>query len=333
MKRFFVLVLLALTIWGCGDEGIENVLDPQSVPGAPAQTDVVTEIPPYIQAFLFDRFGSREELIDRLIDLDRNDKTVDSEFMANWLLRVISQMDQQRTYYQKYINAGGVAVVGNADMPDRYFIAAKNIILQMTSKHPEIREKLFPRNSGFYMVITSSTAVYWELPENLFNPNPGRPIGFCGGRFCYAYISSDYQTPLPHGYPLEAETFVHEFAHAMHRVIANENWTLTDPAERLPPLDPTFEDRLKRAYEAAKVANKWRVKDPAIIDGKLGEVDVGPAYIMENYQEYWAEGVVYWYYLSHRNISFASREEFAGYDPLLYELLAEWFHEGSFAGL
>ena len=142
MKRFFVLMLLVLTVCGCGDEGIENVLDPQSAPGAPAQADVVTEIPPHVQAFLFDRFGSREELIDRLINLDRNDKTVDSEFMANWLLRVISRMDQQRTYYQKYINAGGVAVVGNADVPDRYFIASKKIILQMTSKHPEIREKL-----------------------------------------------------------------------------------------------------------------------------------------------------------------------------------------------
>lgn len=254
--------------------------------------------------------------------------------MANWLLRVISQMDQQRAYYQKYINAGGVAVVGNADMPDRYFVAAKKIILQMTSKHPEIREKLFPRNSGFRMILTPSTAAYWELPENLFRRNPKRVIGSCVGvRYCYAYISSDYQTPLPHGYPLVAETLVHEFAHAIHWVIANEGWTLTNPAERLPPLDPTFEDRLKRAYEMAKATGKWRIKDPAIIDGKLGEVDVGPAYIMENYREYWAEGVVYWYYLNSNHINFASREEFAAYDPLLYELLAEWFHEGSFAGL
>ena len=333
MKRLFVLIFLAFTVCGCGDEGIENVLDPQSAPGAPAQGDVVTAVPPRIQALLFDEFGSREELIERLINLDRDDKTVDSEFMADWLLRVICKMDRQRTYYQKYISAGGVAVVGNADIHDRYFIAARKIILQMTSKRPEIREKLYPR-TGFYMILMTDTEDYWELPENMFLRNPSRAIGFClGSRYCYAYVSSDSETPRPHGYPLEVKTLVHEFAHAMESVITKDSWTKADPPDLLPPLDPTFEDRLINAYETAKAENKWRIFDPAIIDGEVGVVDVGPAYIMKNYQEYWAEGVVYWYYLNHGHISFASREEFAAYDPLLYELLAEWFHEGSFAGL
>ncbi len=333
MKRLFVLIFLAFTVCGCGDEGLENLFQPQTAPMAPAAGDVVTAVPPRIQALLFDEFGSREELMDRLIDLEHGDPQVDEEFMADWLLRVICKMDRQRAYYQKYISAGGIAIVGNADMPDRFFINARNIVLQMTAKRPEIREKLFPR-TGFYMILVGSTLAYWELPENIFRRNPSRAIGFClGSRYCYAYVSEDYQNPLPQGYPIVMNTFVHEFAHAMEWVITHDGWTQKDPPELLPPLDPAFEDRLKTAYEAAKAANKWRIFDPAIIDGEVGEVDVGPAYIMKNYKEYWAEGVVYWYYLDHKHISFASREEFAAYDPLLYELLAEWFHEGSFAGL
>ena len=331
MKRFLLLILLCFSILGCGDEGIESVLEPQAAAFAPAAGGGVGPVPPHIQALLFDEFGSREELIDKLINLDWNDKNVDAEFMANWYLREIAIMDQKRAYYQKYISAGGVAVLGNADVQDELFIAAKSIILKMTAKRPEIRRKLYPR-TGFYMAIRTDTRRPWDLPEYLFSSSPSGAIGKCIFA-CWAYMGYDYTTILPHGYPLKAKTFVHEFAHAIHSTISEDTWTRKDPPELLPPLDPTFDDRLKEAYEAAKAANKWRMKDPAIINNELVEVDVGPAYIVTNEKEYWAEGVVYWYYLDRRGIRFATREEFAAYDPLLYSLLSEWLNEDSFVGI
>lgn len=62
------------------------------------------------------------------------------------------------------------------------------------------------------------------------------------------------------------------------------------------------------------------------------EFDVGFGYIMNNPSEYWAEGVKYWYYRDLYEERSATQEAFAKHDPLLYALLSEWFHEGSFDG-
>ena len=308
------MFLVILCVWGCGDEGVETALNPLDVAAAPEMVNAVTGVPPHVATLLWDEFGTREELIARLIDLEHGDPQVDEVFMADWLVRVITQMDRNRIYYQKYINAGGVAVVGHLHVDDAFFLAARNIILTMTSKHPEIRAALLPRNSGFHIALLPSDGYPRELPHTLWSSNTTHADGKCfGSRFCWSSVryAPDGRTDM--------RTFVHEFAHAMESVITD--------------ISPTFEDRLKRAYDTAQALGKWREQAIDIIDGAVVEVE-GPAlYIIRSgYQEYWAEGVVCWYYLRLSGISFASRAEFAQYDPLLYALLSEWFHEGSFAG-
>ena len=326
MRFLWVHAFLVICLWGCGDEGVENVLNPLDAPAAPDGVNAVTGVPPHVAAFLWDKFGTREELIARLVDLEQDDDNW--EFYVDWLVRVIATMDRNRIYYSRYINAGGVAVVGHLHVPDAFFIAARNIILTMTSKHPEIRERLFPRNSGFHIALLPSHGYSRELPHTLWSSNATHADGKCSGGLCWSTVRYEAD-----GRQLSMSAFVHEFAHAMERVITRTVRTRTDPVELLPPLDPTFEDRLKHAYDTAKAAGKWRSQEVAIIGGKVVEVEGQPLYIIrKDYQEYWAEGVVCWYYLELSGIRFASREEFAKYDPLLYALLSEWLHEGSFAG-
>lgn len=337
-KLLLSLLLIYLCVLGCADERLSQPMEILFFDGGEAAPpkDVIGPPPPRIQSLLWDDLGTREELLSKLIDLKHGDPQVDEEFMANWYLFVIAKMDQKRNYYRKYINAGGVAVVGGLDVADEFFIEAKHIILTMTAKHPEIRERLQPKNSGFYMIIFSGSDDR-ELPELLFlksSFNIGRCVGL---NYCYSRVSMDTTTPLPR-YPFRMKIFVHEFAHAMHSAIKRDFWTKGKPSQQILPLDPTFDDRLKAAYEKAKLTGKWRgEKEKAIIDGEVVEIDnpFPPYIIHRNHNEYWAEGVVYWYYLETHtpwNKKFATREEFAAYDPLLYSLLSEWLHEGTFVG-
>lgn len=307
IKQLCALLLLAGILAGCSDERLAQPIetlffDPDGDNAEILQLGTIGPVPPEIQAHLFDRFGTREELLDRLVDFDWDDENVNVEFQANWHIRVICDMDRQRSYYQKYIDAGGVAIVGAGTVPDEYFISARQIILQMTAKSPEIRERLRPEHDGFhYALLYRGTAQ--ELPRNHWNSNVRLTWGSAQGTiFAWA--------PVGHG---NFKVVVHEFAHIMMNAIIKS-----------PALDPTFEERLKHAYETATEDGKWRFADGI------------PAYILTNYKEYWAEGVVCWYYLESQdfsNIRFESHAAFAEYDPGLYTLLSEWLHEDSFGAL
>jgi alpha-glucosidase len=94
---------------------------------------------------------------------------------------------------------------------------------------------------------------------------------------------------------------VHEFAHTMSL------YGLYDA-------DPTFEDRLIDAYQAARSAGLFT-----------------NTYAMENEQEYWGEGVQDWYYTNLESATpngvhgpIDKREELQAYDPALYDLIGEW---------
>ena len=90
-------------------------------------------------------------------------------------------------------------------------------------------------------------------------------------------------------------TFVHEFGHALH-------------FESLRHLDPTFEQRVKRAYENAMALDLWPL---AVTRG--------------NSTEYWAEGIELWFYEIGAGRQFQTHAAFAEHDPLLGEILSEWF--------
>lgn len=288
MKCFWIFICFLFLGLGCGEEhfiAFDLLGDPES------DANVISPPPSEIQALLFDRFGSREDLLDKLVVLDWDDPMVDAEFMANWYIRAIADMDQQYLYYDKYVDAGGVAILANEIVPDAHLLAAKAIVLKMTAKHPVIREQLSPSGKyPHYHVLVPWTGR--ELPEFRLDPASGNYAGMCS-YFCYAAVRGDADN-------FSMRTFVHEFAHAIHRAIRE--------------LDPTFDDRLKAAYNAAMDAGLWQ-----------------SSYAATHYHEYWAVGVEYWYYLSRSPIKFASRAEFAEYDPSLYKLLSEWFEVGDFS--
>ena len=198
----------------------------------------------------------------------------------------------------------------------------------MTAKHPALRDRLRVQH-GFYMILFEPTTgpeniknipeFYHEREGYYYEKNTCRMKisrwGDEGGvkGFCAAAVAGEHLGRM--------SIFTHEFAHALD----SEMQYLKDrallasgiPLQEAYNSTREFFDQLQEAYQQAKASDAYRnLWDPYIIT--------------ENLQEYWAEGVEIWYYGIGEGREFETHEAFAAVDPLLYELLSEWFYKGSF---
>ena len=104
------------------------------------------------------------------------------------------------------------------------------------------------------------------------------------------------------GDPYNTENIlIHEFAHAIH-------------LNGIFDVDPTFDERLEKTYDAAMAKGLWKGK-----------------YASNNHYEYWAEGVQSWFNTNrppdHDHNHVDNREELKAYDPPLAKLVKEIFGE------
>lgn len=197
----------------------------------------------------------------------------------------------------KYIDAGGVTIVGHSQVADVHFYKARMVFLIMTSEHPEIREYLSLARD-FRIVLLDA-----------------RGEGGCGWNFCR--VSSD------------TFTLVHEFGHAMHYAIRE-----LDPAfqERL---EEAYAVAYADAVEDAGYWNGpdvYRQGDYAMRnDREYWAMGVNRWFGLTTY---FRDGV--WPYFQDGQTHFRSGElsydayiaqdhdVFLELDPMLYALLKEW---------
>jgi len=327
-KTFFVSIAIGvcLCLFGCGDEGV--LLD-ELVPSGPSPLVDVGPVPDDIKEIIWgkDVDTLKAELEDALDGVYTNadgQKVFDPNGLhADALIHQICLRREREAYYTKYINAGGVAIMGNGYIKNRFFYAARDIVMGMTRKRPELRELLSPsredrpgvmqphliRPNGnrlatpdlkFRIILVHVNQGFTTVPEHhlgnnrIFYPPPPGTGGFSANK---AWVGS-----LSGGYSAEDRiniynVFSHEFAHAIHSAI------------RL--IDPTFEDRLEAAYAAAKENGSFF--------GDVGSTH----YALTTKWEYWAEGAKEWCGNLAR-YSFV-RDQFHETDPLMYVLLSEWF--------
>ena len=319
IKFFLVFSIFLFSVLGCGDEGIENVLHDLSA--APAAQVAVTEVPPEIKEIIWGRdvdtlMAELKDVLDDGIYTNKDGRTVydNANVHPPSLISQICLRREQEVYYKKYISAGGVAIMGNRYIEDRFYYAARDIVLGMTSKRPELRALLSPSRerrpgtedgknavSGEYTINTNFRIVlvhqYQDprlMPENHVNSLSLVPAGIGGftSSLAWAVVS-----PIPGESRISLYgTFSHEFGHAIHHAI------------RI--LDPTFDDRLNAAYASAMENGSYFGDSPAYSD-------------LRNHVEYWAGSVNEWFSdIAQREFS---HDRFREMDPLMYALLDEWF--------
>lgn len=205
-------------------------------------------------------------------------------------------------FYTQRVEAHGFPIVASAKVNPYALKEAAYLVDLMLAKRPDVRAAMI--KSGARLCIMAHDEYTTDLPEWAhLTPKEYRDARArgMGGSQTDPYCSCAEENVLGFpGDPYSTECIViHEFAHNIHlRGMTN--------------VDPTFDTRLKAAYDAAMKAGLWKA-----------------AYASTNHHEYFAEGVQCWFDNNrendpeHNHVN--TRAELLAYDPGLAALCREVF--------
>lgn len=222
------------------------------------------------------------------------------------------------TIYSQQASANGFPIVASDKVNPYALKEAVYIVNKMLANRPDVRTAMI--KSGARLSIMAHNEYTTDLPEWEWladNPVPGfelvsardyrdaRARGM-GGSLTDPYCSCAEENLLAYeGDPYSTENIlIHELAHNIHlRGMSN--------------VDPTFDDRVKNAYQQAMREGLWK--------GKYASV---------NHHEYFAEGVQSWFddnrENDHDHNHVNTRDELVEYDPRLAALCKEVFGDTEF---
>ncbi|HEX8584205.1 MAG TPA: glycoside hydrolase [Allosphingosinicella sp.] len=222
-------------------------------------------------------------------------------------------------FYAKYLDAGGIPVIGSAQVPDAAIVKAGEIVGAMLAARPDLRAELV--RQGVRVGVIAQGEAITDLPEHRHWTKPRRDdvrLTACelkyfsrieaqsdrdywnarsrgtGGRF--TTVGAENLLAVPGSRYFGENILVHEFSHAIFDAIQ--------------VADPALYAEVERAYAAARAAGRWK--------GDYAAVTL---------TEYWAEGTQYWFNtnmlarLDERTI--LSDRDLAAYDPALAAALAK----------
>jgi hypothetical protein len=205
-------------------------------------------------------------------------------------------------HYQQVVLVDGFPVVASGQVVPAALEEAAHNVRSMLRERPDILRQLATNKIRLgIMAVNERTC---DLPEHAdlqpkaFWNRRARGLGATRRAPCVSCGEENLLHNPGDQYPTES-IMVHEFAHAIHHTALKD-------------LDPTFDRRLREAYDAAMKAGLWK-----------------GLYAAENHSEYWAEGVQSWFDTNRENDAIHNhvdtREELLEYDPALAKLCAEIF--------
>ena len=216
-------------------------------------------------------------------------------------------------FYTQQLSAQGFPITASARVDPYALKEAAYLIDLMLANRPDVRTAMI--QSGSRLCILAHDEFTTDLPEWTWLADVPEPAARgvsvkdfrdarargMGGSATDPFVSCAEENLLAYpGDPYAAECIlIHEFAHNIHlRGMAN--------------VDPTFDGRVRAAYDAAMAQGLWRGK-----------------YASTNHHEYFAEGVQSWFddnrENDHDHNHVDTREELLAYDPGLAALCREVF--------
>jgi len=215
-------------------------------------------------------------------------------------------------FYTQRVEASGFPIVASATVNPYALKEAAYLVEQMLIKRNDVREAMI--ESGARLCIMAYNEYTTDLPEfshftkqkdyysgvNAKDFWDARARG-TGGSVTDPYCTCGEENLL--GYPgdpyKDENILIHEFAHNIHLRGMNN-------------IDPTFDDRLEKAYKKSMSAGLWKNK-----------------YAATNRFEYFAEGVQSWFGNNrendHDHNHVNTRAELIEYDPALASFCREVF--------
>ena len=199
-------------------------------------------------------------------------------------------------------------MIASTDVPDEALLMARDIMGHMLAHRPDVRDRII--HSNIRVAVMSQREVTTDIPEHRdlapkaywdkrargLGATAARPATSCAEENLLGYPDDPYRGE---------NILIHEFGHTIHEF-------------GLRTLDPSFDDRLKSAFNESLRRELW-----------------SHTYAATNVNEYWAEGVQSWFDANlsadppdgiHNRV--CTREGIQQYDPGLARLLADSFpHE------
>ena len=210
-------------------------------------------------------------------------------------------------FYQQYCDADGIPVLASSDVnPEALKIGAMRMSVMTQRLAPAVKWAMI--DSQTRIAILGKNEVVTDIPEksDLYEVNPHRDWdkrvrGLGPTKTRPVAVTGEENVLCLKGNRLPgSDTFVHEFAHAVHYMGLRE-------------ADPGFEPQLKSAYEdAVKKRGLWK-----------------GTYASKNYIEYWAVAVQIWFDVNYSKRGYHenyinTKEQLVYYDPILYNLVAKY---------
>jgi hypothetical protein len=210
-----------------------------------------------------------------------------------------------KPFYQKYLNAAGLPIIGSANVSDKAFYKAREIILMMLRRSPAVKAKMIENNAR--IAIIGKYEELTDLPEynNMDKWINQRARGL-GGLIDFPLTSCAEENVLglsPDRYHGE-DILIHEFAHTIHMM-------------GISLVDKDFSDQLNSCYNNALAQGLWK-----------------DTYAISSVGEYFAKGVQSWFNVN-KDVQTANgidnevdtNVELKLYDPSLHKLIAKYFND------
>ena len=228
-------------------------------------------------------------------------------------------------FYKKYTDALGIHVLSSEKVPDAALLVARDIIIHMLAKRPDLRAELVRKRMRVGVMAQSESTT--DIPEQRNWRKPARddPRLTPAERNNYEsgiakMTDKEYWDRRARGmggnpttcaeenllgYPgtryFGENIFVHEFSHAIMGVAART-------------ADPALYADIQAAYKEAMAKGLWKNH-----------------YASTNASEYWAEGTQTWFWSNYEYADGTTRvqtpEDLRRYDPGLFELLSRVYED------
>jgi hypothetical protein len=221
-------------------------------------------------------------------------------------------------FYKKYVDAQGIPVLASDKVPDAALLVARDIVNSMLAMRSDLRKALIARK--WRTGVIAEVEMTMDIPEYSKMKRPGasrdEPVDQADRDYHANRSRGLGGNPTTGaeenllGYPgtryWGEHIFVHEFAHAIM-------------GGGIRDVDPAMFAEIRAAYDEAMTAGKY-----VHLDGRKH-------YATTNANEYWAEGVQWWFFSNYGecfagNVKVETPEEFAAYDPKLNELISRVFN-------
>ena len=214
---------------------------------------------------------------------------------------VIKKFKLDTAFYKKHVDYKGFSIMSSAKVSDAGLLEARYLIDRLLGEREDILKAMI--KSGCRFMIMAPTEMTTDVPEQRHLKNDSKTNWDTRARGLGGKLSSCGEENLLNlkGDRYKQENIlIHEFNHAIHQ-------------QGLRTVDPTFDKRLRAAYEKAKAAGLWK-----------------GTYVIENHSEYWAEAAQAYFDCMRPQFGANTREKLQKYDPDLFAMVDEVYKQSKF---